>query len=135
VSKFEAEVTQIDSSSSLHIVKLKVKSHILTLMSLELFEGVRLGSRVTLSVKPMNIALATQTLEGSMTSFENILPVRLRSIESSTLLARVELLFEDISLEAILTQERVIQMALKEGDTLFALIQANDISIHYKSEQ
>jgi len=99
----------------------------LTMVALELPEGVKPGAEVVLGIKATHVGIATTTLPDAAIS--NQLPVTIESIETGVVLSALRLRFCDTTLESILPQSALQKLALKAGDTAVALFQASELSI------
>jgi len=97
------------------------------MMSLELFETVKVGAKVKLIVKPTHVALA-KNFSGEA-SFANKFKATVDSCEHGELLSAIKLSFFDTTLESILTLDCAKSMNLREGDSVTVFIQASELSI------
>jgi molybdopterin-binding protein len=122
-----ATISQIKSHDSVHIVKFDIDGVVLSMMSLELDERYRVGSRVKLVVKPTHIAISKRAY--SDISYSNQLQATIVSIENGILLSSIKLRFLDIVLESIITLESSKRLELSIGDSVVAYIKASEISI------
>ena len=127
MSSLIARVAEIHNSSSLHIVKFDFHGEILSMMSLDLNENVKVGAKVRLVVKPTHV-LITKNFSTDI-SCANRLNAIVDRVENGELLSSIELsLFED-ELESILTREMSNAMSLQVGDVVMAFIQESELSI------
>ncbi len=127
MSKIIARVSKIQNCDSLHIVEFETNTQILSMMSLELNQKIKVGTRVKLVVKPTHIAVA-KNLTGDL-SYSNQLSTVIESLENGELLSSMKLKFFDFSLESIITLKSSNRMDLKVGDSVTALIKASELSI------
>lgn len=127
MSNLIAKVLKIENCDSLHIVKFDCNSKILSMMSLELDEKVKTGSKVKLVVKPSHIAVAKDF--NGILSYSNQLKTIIVSIENGKLLSSIKLKFFDMVLESIISVESSKKMDLKVGDEVTAFIKASELSI------
>jgi len=127
MNKFVAIVNGIESTQNLNIVKFNFFDEILTMMSLELNEKIKIDSKVELSLKATHITIA-KNLKGDI-SDSNQLKAKIISINNGKLLSSVELSLYDTTLESIITQESSKQMNLKIGDDVSILINPSELSI------
>ncbi len=127
MSKLIAIVSRIQSLESLNIVSFSLASITLKMMSLELEECLTIGTRVSLNVKPISVALA-KNLSGEL-SYSNKIDATIKAIENGELLCNLSLNASEMEFESIITAESARNMNLKVGDSVTALIKANDISI------
>ena len=122
----KANITNIQSANNLHIVEFTANEQKLYMMSLEL-PNIKVGHRVNLTVKPMNIGIAKR-FSGSF-SFSNKLFASIKDIEVGQLLCSVLVDFNGTSLESIITKRVINDMHLKVDDSVVLFIKASDISI------
>ncbi len=128
MSQITATVSQIQKCDNLHIVKFEFNSQTLSMMSLELREDIKAGSKVKLSIKPTYVAIG-KGISGELT-YSNQLKAQIESIQNGELLSAVFLRLENGALlESIITKDSAFRLSLKEGDEVIALIKANEISI------
>lgn len=127
MSILNAEVIKIQSVDSLNIITFKSDESELSMMGLELLEGVCVGSKVSLFVKPMSVALAKDF--SGMISYTNQLSSKIKSIEEGKLLSSVKLLACGNMIESIITTSSLKNMKLSVGDEVVCLIKANELSI------
>ena len=127
MSQILAQVTDIESYKTLHIVKFRCGDEVLSMTSLELGGDVSVGSRVKLIIKPTHIAIAKEFV-GEI-SHSNQIKSIIKSINNGRLLSAIKLQFQDTVLESIITLSSSQKMELKVGDNIIALIKANEISI------
>ena len=122
-----ASITEIQSTQELTLVHFKSKEHSLAMVSLQLNSSIQKQTKVLLTTKATNIALAKEPI--TQLSHANQLSVTIKSIQKGAILYALELLFEESILESLITAQAAQQMDLKVGDQLTALIQASDLSI------
>ena len=127
MNRINATLTEIQSVESLNIVSFTTNESHLQMMSLSLSKKMLVGSRVMLSVKPTNIALA-KSISGVL-SYSNQLKVKILSIDKGKLLSSVLLDFEGNTLESIITTTSLIRMDLLIDDSIMAIIKSSDLSI------
>ena len=127
MSIFVATVINIESCDTLHIVKFDAYGVTLSMMSLDLAQNIKLGTKVKLVVKPSHIAIA-KNLSGDV-SYSNRLHSTILSIENGKLLSSIELRFFDTIFESIITVESSLKMNLKVGESVEAFIKASELSI------
>ncbi|HIP13340.1 MAG TPA: transporter [Arcobacter sp.] len=127
MSNIIATISDIKNCDSLHIVEFIFHSQTLSMMSLELNENIKIGTKVKLAIKSSHISLA-KNFNGDV-SFENKLPTKVISIENGELLSSVTLSVFDTTLEAITTRKSIENMDLKVEDNITAFIQMSELSI------
>jgi molybdopterin-binding protein len=127
MSNIIATIDDIKNCENLHIVRFKYHSQILSMMSLELSDDIKIGTKVRLGVKSSHISIG-KNFSGNI-SFVNILPTKIIEIENGTLLSAITLKLFDTTLEAIIPLPSVKQMDLNVNDEVTAFIQMSELSI------
>lgn len=127
MNKIVTTVAEIQSCDSLHIVKFAFKDQTLSMMSLDIVDDIKIGSRVELVAKPSHVAIA-KNFSGEV-SYSNQLDSIIESIDNGQLLSSVKLRFFDTVLESIITLSSSKKMNLKVGDRVIAFIKASELSI------
>jgi molybdopterin-binding protein len=127
VNIFDAEVKQINSVDNLNIVKFDFADITLSMMSLELNDSVKVGTKVKLSTKPTHVAIA-KDFSGEV-SYSNQIPVTIIHVNNGELLSSIKMQIKDTVFESIITKESSKRMSLNVGDTVTAFIKANELSI------
>jgi len=127
MSQMIANVLEIQNCDSLHIVKFNFYGEVLSMMSLELSQKVKVGVEVKLLVKPTHIAIAKE-VSGDF-SYANRLDCKIIEIEDGELLSSVKLSVFDTILESIIMRSSSRDMGLKVGDSVTAFIDASELSI------
>jgi len=97
------------------------------MMSLDLKDEMQVGREVSLNVKPFHITVV-KDFYGDI-SYSNRLDAVVKSCENGELLSSVKLSVNGVVLESIITKELALEMELKAGDKVLAMIKANDLSI------
>ncbi|MCF6340586.1 MAG: TOBE domain-containing protein [Sulfurimonas sp.] len=122
-----AEVKEIKSVDNLHIIKFYFAGTILSMMSLELDENIKVGVKVKLIAKSTHIAIAKE-FSGEV-SYSNQLDAKIVHVENGELLSSIKIQVWETTLESIITKDSSERMNLHVGDTITALIKANELSI------
>ena len=127
MSYFKAKIVEIENEESLHIVKFSCDKYQLSMMSLDLYKNAKIGCEVILHIKPTSIALA-KDIQGNL-SYSNQLACTIESIDDGKLLSGITLNMQIFKLESLITYSSRQKMQLKVGDSVIALIKANELSI------
>jgi len=127
MSMINAKITEIQSVDSLNIVSFDFLGTPLKMMSLDLKDEMQVGREVSLNVKPFHITVV-KDFYGDI-SYSNRLDAVVKSCENGELLSSVKLSVNGVVLESIITKELALEMELKAGDKVLAMIKANDLSI------
>ena len=122
-----ATVTKIDNIDNLNIVKFDFSGQTLSMMSLDLSDDIKIGTKVKLITKPSYIAIAKEF--SGILSYSNQLKAKIKELENGKLLSSVKLQIEEFVLESIITFESSKKMDLKVGDEVTAFIKASELSI------
>lgn len=127
MSYLVATVKQIESCDNLHIVAFDYQAQTLRMMSLDLHEDIKIGTKVKLAIKPSHIALA-KDFSGEL-SYSNQLQATIVSITNGELLSAIKLDCEGSILESIITLSSSQRMDLRVGEGIVALVKASELSI------
>ncbi len=127
MNKFIATITKIQSVDSLNIVNFDFSGQSLSMMSLDLNEKLKIGSRVLLTAKPTHIAIAKE-FSGDI-SYSNQLSAEIIEINNGELLSSIKLSTADASCESIITKNSSLRMNLQIGDMVTIFIKASELSI------
>lgn len=122
-----ATVTKIDTIDNLNIVNFEFSNQTLSMMSLDLSDDIKIGTKVKLITKPSYIAIAKEF--SGILSYSNQLKAKIIELENGKLLSSVKLQIEEFLLESIITFESSKKMDLKVGDEVTAFIKASELSI------
>jgi len=132
MSRLIATIEKIERVDNLHLVTFLCCGEVLKMVSLELGERMRVGTRVVLGCKPTAVAVAKikegESLDQTL-SYTNQIAVKVEKIQQGELLASVMLSFGAASLEAIVTAESIDRLQLEEGEHVTALIKVSELSI------
>jgi len=132
MSRLIATIEKIERVDNLHLVTFHCCGEVLKMVSLELGERMRVGTRVVLGCKPTAVAVAKikegESLDQTL-SYTNQIAVKVEKIQQGELLASVMLSFGAASLEAIVTAESIDRLQLEEGEHVTALIKVSELSI------
>ena len=127
MNTFIATVTKIDTIDNLNIVNFDFSNQTLSMMSLDLSDDIKIGTKVKLITKPSYIAIAKEF--SGILSYSNQLKAKIIELENGKLLSSVKLQIEEFVLESIITFESSKKMDLKVGDEVTAFIKASELSI------
>ncbi len=122
-----ATLSRVQTLECLNIVSFDLGDVSLKMMSLDLDESIIIGTKVSLNIKPISVAIA-KNLSGEL-SYSNQIIAQIQSIHKGELLCNIELTSPSMEFESIITALSAQNMNLKVGDTVTALIKANDVSI------
>jgi ABC-type molybdate transport system ATPase subunit len=109
------------------LVRFGLEGRELVMVGLEPPRGLKEGSRVTLGIKATHLILSRHLPEE--TTLLNALEVRFEQVRRGEILAAATLGFGEESLEAILPREALDRLAPREGERLYALFQAAELSV------
>ena len=122
-----ATVSTIQNCDSLHHITFDCNGHTLSMISLELPQGIKMGKKVKLVIKATYVALAKEFR--GLVSYANQLPMTVHSVNNGTLLSSITLEFNDTFVESIIMRDVSESMSLTVGDSLTAFIKASEIAI------
>ena len=124
---FRATISQIESIDNLNIIKCYFLDQRLELLSLELGNGIKVGSMVELTTKPSNISIA-KNFTGMVSCFNQI-KSKIKEVENGELLSSIKLIVGESIIESIITKEMSLKMNLKEDDEVNIFINQSELSI------
>lgn len=127
MSQIIATVSNINNCDSLHIVEFEFHEYTLLMVSLDISDKIKIGTKIKLIIKPFHIAIA-KNFSGDI-SYSNQLDTTIISIENGKLLSTIKLDFSDTIIESIITLKASQKMNLKVGDHVTAFIKASEIAI------
>jgi molybdopterin-binding protein len=127
MSNLLATVKNIQSCDTLHIVEFESNSQKLSMMSLDLDDKIKIGTKLKLKLKPALVAIG-KNFSGDI-SYSNQLKTTIISIENGKLLTNIKLRFYDSTIESIITLASSKRMKLNKGDEVIAFIKASELSI------
>ena len=127
MNKFIAKVKEIQSVDNLNIVKFDFAGTTLSMMSLELANNIKVGTKVILSTKPTHVAIA-KSFSGEV-SYSNQLPAKILHVEDGELLSSIKIQVNNTIIESIITKDSSHRMSLHVEDDVSIFIKANELSI------
>ena len=122
-----ARTLEIEVNEGVSLLRFETLGWELIMIGLEPPRGLMPGSRVELGIKATHIILSRDLPEKMALS--NALPVRSWKIVSGKLLVSVTLECQGTLLEAILPRPSFEKLEMKEGEELYALFQAAELSV------
>ena len=123
----KAIVKNIQIQEIIHLVEFDLNGSTLKMISLELNEKIKIGTKVSLCIKSTHITIA-KDLQGKL-SCSNKIKAKVKTMKKGKLLSSVILEINEDLLEAIITTDALEQMSLNKSDEVIALIKASEISI------
>lgn len=127
MSQIIAKVSQIQKEQNLHIVKFDFEGTALKMMSLDLNDKIKIGTKVALNIKPTHMALA-RDFSGEV-SYSNKIQAKVIKVDNGKLLSSIELQVHDVVLESVITSDSSKRMNIKTDDELTILVKASELSI------
>lgn len=127
MSQIIAKVSQIQKEQNLHIVKFDFEGTALKMMSLDLNDKIKIGTKVALNIKPTHMALA-RDFSGEV-SYSNKIQAKVIKVDNGKLLSSIELQVHDVVLESVITSDSSKRMNIKMDDELTILVKASELSI------
>lgn len=123
----KATIKNIQSQKSIHIVEFDFNGVTLKMMSLELSNRIKIGTKVSLSIKSTQITIA-KNITG-MLSCSNKIHAKINHVDNGDLLSCILLDINGVLLESIITASASKQMVLQKDDEVHVFIKASEISI------
>lgn len=127
MNRLNAIVKSIDKIESLNIVSFDFDGIELKMMSLELDEKIKSGTKVLLTVKPTHVTFA-KNFEGHI-SITNQFKARIIDIKLGKLLSSAVFKTKNASIESVFTTTSLKRMNLQMNDEFLIMIKASDLSI------
>ncbi len=128
MNRIVAKVATITAKDSLHLVECHTQANTqLYILTLELPHTLTQGDTISLYIKATAITLSLES--STHLSFANELTTTVEGIEKGDIVSMVTLRFEKQLLEVMVLRRICDTLAIKTGDTLYALLHASDISI------
>jgi ABC-type molybdate transport system ATPase subunit len=127
MNRLRASVRKIETFEGVSLVECAMEGERLTMLGLELPEGVVEGAELELGVKATHLTISRTLPEGL--SLCNRLPVTVERVEYGKLLASLRLRCGETPLEALLPRRALEAAAPGEGDRLYCLFQASELSV------
>jgi molybdate transport system regulatory protein len=130
LNKLKGQIVAIDHNSHMSLVDVAVGGDVFTATLLETPETavyLRVGADVTLLFKETEVSLA-KNLSG-LISLRNRFPAVVRSLERGDILSAIVLDYAGNTLTSVITTRGVGRLQLAVGDTVEALVKANEIAL------
>jgi len=97
------------------------------MIALELDPFIVLGANVLLGVKGSNIILSKEL--NIQLSASNLISCVVKEVNNGKLLCWVDLIFQNITIQSLITKDSSILMDLKKDDQVLAIIKASELFI------
>jgi molybdopterin-binding protein len=130
MNQLKGTITAIESNRHMSLVDVAVGGDVFSATLLETPETadyLKVGNQVTLLFKETEVALA-KNLSGTI-SLRNRFAVTVRNIERGDILSAVGLDYAGKALTSVITTRAVDRLQLAAGDTVEALVKANEIAL------
>lgn len=130
MNQLRGRVVGIESNGQIALVDVESHGALFTATVLEAPASapyMATGAEVMLMFKETEVSLAKE-LSGRI-SLRNILSARVRSIERGELISAVRLDYRGTTLTSVITTRAVDRLQLVEGDTVDALVKANEMML------
>lgn len=130
MNKLNGKIVAIESNSHLSLVDVAVDGEVFSATLLETpqtAEYLKIGEEVTLLFKETEVSLA-KNLTG-MISLRNRFAVTVSSIERGDILSAVRLDYGSRQITSVITTRSLEWFQLSIGDTVEALVKANEIAL------
>jgi molybdate transport system regulatory protein len=130
MNKLRGQVVGIESNGHVSLVDVECGGDVFTATVLEAPGAVpymQIGAEVALMFKETEVALA-KNLSG-LISLRNRFPVTVHGIDQGEILSAVQLDYRGQTLTSVITTRGVRRLGLAPGDTLEALVKANEVML------
>jgi len=129
MNRLKAVITQIQHQAHLSLVSLQVNQTPLQVLLTDTPQStdyLTVGRAINVLLKETAIVLSKRALEQEI-SITNQIPCIIEQIEEGKILSKIRVSFAQQSLQIILTTTACQQMQLEVGQSVIALIKANEI--------
>jgi len=127
MNRFRARVHRVETFEGVSVVECRMGEERLTMLGLELPEGVEAGRELELGVKGTHL-MVVRSLPDDL-SVCNRLPVTVERVVEGELLAGIHIRCGETPLEVLLPRRALETLLPKAGDRLFCLFQASELSV------
>ena len=127
MNRLVAEVETVASVDILHLISLRIEQSDIKVLTLELPQGLAIGSRVELLIKPTNIIISKEKL--STISTQNQLTCSIEGVHKGEILAQIVLHHNTQMLEALIPQYVCEKLSLKKGDEVVVHLLESALSL------
>jgi len=124
LNEIKAKVNDIISNQNINLLVFKKDEFFINVLILQLNIDLKINDIATLYIKPTKIFIVKKKCE-----FENILPVRIKSIKKGKVISLIKCLFLDSEFEVVMLNKSV---NFKEDDNAYMLFKSSDVSIRKK---
>jgi len=127
LNAIKTTVKKIHNHEELNIVEFDFKNTTLSMMGLELPNGIKKGTQVILGVKPSHVTIAkSYNLE---VSYSNKIKGQIIDIIEGKLLCNIIISCQDTKIESLITKRTKENMHLKITDKVTVLIKSTELFI------
>ena len=127
MNRIPAQIDAVKTHEGVSLVTFTALDDKITMIALELPQGVEPGKKATLGIKATHIAIAKE--RSSHLAIANQIPVTVETIERGEILASLKLRHGTNLLESILPITALSKLDLSIGDDIYALFQASETAI------
>lgn len=129
MNRLPGKITAIENEGSISLIQVTSAHGIIKLILLESPESVfiKIGQQTEVCFKETEVILAKNSIDNS--SLSNQLGAKVMAIEKGEILSRVILKIDTYNIRSVITTESLDKMNILEGDSVFALIKANEIML------
>lgn len=130
MNRLSAIISDIETSRQISLVDLTVGEDLFSCVIIETPETasyLRIGNTVTLLFKETEVSVA-KDWQGQI-SLRNRMAAEIRQIDSGGVLSRIVLDYQGKEIISIITTRSVRKLGLEIGDSVTAMVKANEVSI------
>ncbi len=130
MNRLPATISGIETSRQISLVDLTVGEDLFSCVIIETPETasyLRIGNTVTLLFKETEVSIA-KDWQGQI-SLRNRMAANIRHIDSGGVLSRIVLDYQGREIISIITTRSVRKLGLEVGDSVTAMVKANEVSI------
>lgn len=130
MNRLPATICGIETSRQISLVDLTVGEDLFSCVIIETPESasyLRIGNTVTLLFKETEVSIA-KDWQGQI-SLRNRMAAEIRKIDGGGVLSRIVLDYQGKEIISIITTRSVRKLRLQTGDSVTAMVKANEVSI------
>ncbi len=130
MNRLDGKVQEVVVEGNLSLIKVAVQDiflHVLVIETPDTVSYLQQGKELCLMCKETEVILAHHHCMDL--SIPNRIPCTIQKITEGTLLSKVELQFDHIPIAAIVLNQSLANMKLKEGDPVIAMVKVTEVMV------
>ena len=127
MNSFEGKIINVENYSIFNFLSVDVNGQIFISLTLQLNENFKAGGRVNIFFKETEVFISKKSNE--MIGVENVIKTKLLSVTKGDFFSELTLDSQAGNIKVILTNDSIKKNILTAGETIYAIIKANEISL------